>query len=164
MELERGIRTVKRCRKRGRRQGKGGRGDDGVQSLSCEDGSSHLTLFLHPQPPSFMPASFPSSSRPVGLQHPFTVHLTSKIQNSDLIYWCTVWFLQTETRRLTERKVFVVALAARPVWGHICLCSSSSSNLQRLCLSGKKRPFSPHSSVAEQNFNVTQSVFVFSAA
>lgn len=90
-----------------------------------------------------MPASFPSSSRPVGLQHLFTVHLTSKIQNSDLIYWCTVWFLQTETRRLTERKVFVVALAARPVWGHICLCSSSSSNLQRLCLSGKKKAFQP---------------------
>lgn len=84
-----------------------------------EYSSPHLTLFLHAQLPSFMSASSPSSARPMGLQLLLQGLLDPQL-SSDLIYWCSVWFLQTETRGWQRGNFLVVVPAARLVGGHVC--------------------------------------------
>lgn len=86
-----------------------------------------------------MPASFLSSSCPVGLQR-----LSQSLLDPQLR--ALTWFIDAlcDFNKLRQggwqRKLLVVAFASRPVGGHICLCSSFFFNLQRLCL-WRKRGF-----------------------
>lgn len=80
-----------------------------------------------------MPASSLSPSCPVGLQ---------RLSQFLLDPWlrALTWFIDAlcDFNKLRQggwqRKLLVVAFASRPVGGHICLCSTFSFNLQRLCL------------------------------
>lgn len=86
-----------------------------------------------------MPASFLSFTCPVGLEHLSQFLLDPWLR-------ALTWFIDAlcDFNKLRQggwqRKLLVVAFASRPVGGHICLCSSFSFNLQRLCL-WRKRGF-----------------------